>query len=118
MDRYQQANYSPNYCRVCNSKVDCGPGATGATTKQEGDLSDCERAHCDIRFGPTAVLGVFMVLCESFFKRGGALAHTIEYRFTPPILGHTAFITRIHFQFSGLCFPHAAGSWRQLLFGA
>ena len=48
-----------------------------------------------------------MVSCRSFFKRGGALAHTIEYRFTPPILGHTAFITRISFKFSGLCFPHA-----------
>ena len=95
-------------CRECNGSVDYMPGALGATTEQEGNLNDCERALCDIMVWiennfDMELSGIVRVVLQT---RGSACTYH-DYRFTPPILGHSAFVTIIRFDFLGLYFPYA-----------
>ena len=78
MDRDQQANYALNYCRACNWNVYYRPGAMGATTKQEGNLDDCERAHCDIMVWTENNFNLeFSGIVQVVLQTRGALAHTM-----------------------------------------
>ena len=89
MDCNKQANYALNYCRACNWNVYYRPGAMGATTKQEGNLDDCERAR-DIKVWIENSFDLEFSWCRACrsSNEGERLHILSNNRFTPPILGH------------------------------